>query len=159
MTPDSNGAAATRPQHVVITGASSGIGAALARVYAQRGNKLTLFARNSERLELVAQDCRLLGADPRLEFADVTDLALMHRTLTAYDEACAVDLIVANAGIGGDSAIASRLRRRSGARDPDPRYQRARRGEYHHASSRALRRATPRPYPHRKLARSVSCSS
>lgn len=47
---------------VMITGASSGIGEALAYEAAKRGYNLALMARNTERLALVAQNCRKLGA-------------------------------------------------------------------------------------------------
>ena len=47
---------------VVITGASSGIGEALAYRYAQRGCKLVLAARSRDKLDQVAEQCRKLGA-------------------------------------------------------------------------------------------------
>ena len=46
----------------LITGASSGIGAALAREFARRGADLVLLARNRQRLEEVATACQQLGA-------------------------------------------------------------------------------------------------
>ncbi len=51
-----------RRLHVVITGSSSGIGAAIAREYGRRGARLALFARRRERLEEVAEECKSLGA-------------------------------------------------------------------------------------------------
>jgi NADP-dependent 3-hydroxy acid dehydrogenase YdfG len=50
------------PSVIVITGASSGLGAALAREYAAPGVILGLLGRNSDRLEEVAADCRIKGA-------------------------------------------------------------------------------------------------
>jgi short-subunit dehydrogenase len=47
---------------VVITGASKGIGAELARQLAAKGARLVLAARSSEELEAVAEDCRKHGA-------------------------------------------------------------------------------------------------
>lgn len=46
------------PQHILITGASSGIGEALALFYAQKGTTLFLCAQNTERLSDVAKRCR-----------------------------------------------------------------------------------------------------
>ena len=64
---------------VVITGASKGIGAELARQLAAQGAKLVLAARNTKDLESVAQACRALGAPvvtvrvkPRSGLASVT---------------------------------------------------------------------------------------
>ena len=50
------------PSHVVITGASSGLGAALARAYAKPGVLLTLSGRHEARLAGVAADCAAAGA-------------------------------------------------------------------------------------------------
>ncbi len=58
---------------VLITGASQGIGAAIARRFAlASGNRLVLLARNRERLEKVASHCRALGAEAMVIPTDVT---------------------------------------------------------------------------------------
>lgn len=93
--------------HVVITGASSGIGAALARYYAGSGRRISLIARNRQRLHLVANDCLSRGADAAAFDLDVTDATTLAQTLLNCDRLRPVDLLIANAGIGGQSALAS----------------------------------------------------
>jgi short-subunit dehydrogenase len=90
----------------VITGASSGIGAALARVYGQWGWRLSLIARNEKRLEAVAADCSARGADVDIYRADVTDATAIDAAIKTCDLRQAVDLLIANAGIGGRAALA-----------------------------------------------------
>jgi short-subunit dehydrogenase len=83
---------------VLITGASSGIGAALAREYAKRGAKLALFARRTEKLEEVCRPLR----DAHAIQCDVTDDAQVHRAVREALDALGgtLDVVVANAGIG-----------------------------------------------------------
>jgi short-subunit dehydrogenase len=94
------------PKHIVITGASSGIGAALARVYSASGRRLSLIGRNRGRLEAVASDARALGADVDVYLADVTDLGAIDLVLTTCDLLQPVDLLIASAGIGGRASLA-----------------------------------------------------
>ncbi|MGH1590859.1 SDR family NAD(P)-dependent oxidoreductase [Methylobacterium phyllosphaerae] len=86
---------------ILITGASSGIGAALARHYAQPGASLVLVGRNADRLETVARDCRASGAAVEAARLDTRDraatVALVHRT----DAAGPLDLVIANAAVNG----------------------------------------------------------
>lgn len=92
--------------HIVITGASSGLGAALAYFYAAAGTILSLAGRDLARLQTVAAGCRARGAEVAYEVVDVTDAAGMDRWLRTRDTACGVDLLIANAGIGGIGVIA-----------------------------------------------------
>lgn len=87
------------PSHILITGASSGIGAALARHYAAPGVRLVLGGRDAERLDRVAKDCTDKGAGVETALVDVTDRAGMAAWIEAADEGGALDLVIANAGI------------------------------------------------------------
>ena len=87
------------PGHVLITGASSGIGAALAYAYAAPGRRLALGGRNTERLETVAERCRNAGAECVTRRVDVTDAQAMVDWLEASDAETPIDLVIANAGI------------------------------------------------------------
>jgi len=88
------------PSTIVITGASSGIGAALARRYAQRGSRLALIARNRPRLEAIAGECRRCGS-PNVELAaiDVRERQKLKTYLERYDARFSVDLVIASAGV------------------------------------------------------------
>lgn len=87
---------------IVITGASSGIGEALALDYAGPGIALALNGRDAARLQAVADACRARGATVDASRIDVTERAALAAWLTAFDDAHPVDLIVANAGISID---------------------------------------------------------
>ncbi len=84
---------------IVITGASSGIGAALAKRYAMSGHVLGLIARNRARLEAVAEECRKLGAQVTIGCVDVRDAPAIARWLSDFDADNPVDLLIVNAGI------------------------------------------------------------
>ncbi|WIM14215.1 SDR family NAD(P)-dependent oxidoreductase [Enhydrobacter sp.] len=87
---------------IVITGASSGIGEALACAYAAPGVALALNGRDGERLRTVAEACRAKGAAVDARQIDVTDRAALAQWLAAFDDAHPVDLLIANAGISID---------------------------------------------------------
>ncbi|MXP64200.1 SDR family NAD(P)-dependent oxidoreductase [Roseomonas sp. M0104] len=84
---------------VVITGASRGLGAALARRFAAPGVTLGLIGRDRAALEAVAADCAARGAAPRTGVRDVRDAAGMAALLEAWERTAPVDLAIANAGI------------------------------------------------------------
>lgn len=87
------------PKNIVITGASAGIGAALALIYAKPEVTLGLIARNEERLASVAKRCQEKGAHVITATLDVTDTEQMKHWLIEFDKAHPVDLLIANAGI------------------------------------------------------------
>ena len=87
---------------IVITGASSGIGEALALDYAASGMALALTGRDAQRLEAVAEACRAKGATVVAAPIDVVDREEFSAWLIAFDDAHPVDLILANAGISID---------------------------------------------------------
>jgi short-subunit dehydrogenase len=95
------------PAHILITGASSGIGAALARRYARRGVLLSLTARNDVRIAQVAQECRQSGAESEWRTADVTDAENLRAWIEDCDARRPVDMVIANAGVGGVKVIAT----------------------------------------------------
>jgi short-subunit dehydrogenase len=89
------------PKSILITGASSGLGEALALHYAGPGIYLALSGRNKERLESVATACRVKGAKVDPAFISVTDLAAMEDWIIGVDANHPLDLVIANAGISG----------------------------------------------------------
>ena len=82
---------------VFITGASSGIGAALARTYAAQGAQLGLVGRRESVLrDLLAQ---LPGGPHRIYVLDVRDRAALHQAAHDFQRQGAVDVVIASAGI------------------------------------------------------------
>ncbi|WP_438750315.1 SDR family oxidoreductase [Pararhizobium sp. O133] len=88
--------------HVIITGGSSGIGLALARVYTKRGVRISLLARTLSALEAAQAELARVNPDAaiRIESADVADevqtLAAIRRCEDAFGPC---DILVASAGI------------------------------------------------------------
>ena len=87
-------------RRIILTGASEGIGRALALDLAARGARLALAARDRDRLESLAQECRARGGEALAVPTDVTnqqDLEwLVSETLKAYG---GIDVVIHNAGI------------------------------------------------------------
>ena len=106
MTPRSEGS--TRP--IMITGASSGIGLELARIYARQGKPLVLIARNEERLDATATELRNLHAAYISDNAtgpavaeittvslDVSDSGAIEEKLGEYVQTCGTPELLINA--------------------------------------------------------------
>jgi hypothetical protein len=91
-----------RARTILITGASAGIGAALAREFARRGYALALAARRVEQIEAMAPELRAAGAAQvvpiRLDVGDTDSVAAAVRH--AADRLGRLDIVVANAGVG-----------------------------------------------------------
>lgn len=85
-------------QNILITGASSGLGAALAKTYAKTGITLFLSGRDKDRLNAVAQICRDQGAEVNIAVLDVLDKIAMRSWI---DQIKDLDLVIANAGVSG----------------------------------------------------------
>ena len=88
-------------KRVLLTGASSGIGRALALALAAPGVSLHLGGRDATRLEEVAGECRARGAVALSRIVSVTDAAEMGAWIAG---AGPLDLVIANAGISGGTA-------------------------------------------------------
>jgi short-subunit dehydrogenase len=91
---------AFRDQVVIVTGASAGIGRALALQLASQGAHVAIAARRAERLEQVAGECRLLGGETLVVPTDVSDetqcKALVEKTIAAFGQ---LDMLINNAGL------------------------------------------------------------
>lgn len=90
---------------VFLTGASSGIGEALAIALAKNGAIIGLLARRKELLDKLKKQCEKVGGTARVFACDVTDedavLAAADEFFAEFDR---IDILIANAGIGGNNA-------------------------------------------------------
>ena len=86
------------PKNILITGASSGIGRALALYYASKGVRLYLTGRDKSRLDEVVRLCGDSGAIVEGENIDVADQEKMASWILGFKN---LDLVIANAGISG----------------------------------------------------------
>ena len=87
------------PKSIAITGASNGIGAALARALAGPGRQIALIGRDTDRLETVALACRAKGATCLVGSIDVRNSERLSSFLAEVDGKSPIDLLVVNAGI------------------------------------------------------------
>ena len=88
------------PKVIAITGASSGIGEATARLLAERGASVVLAARRNDDLERLAKDIREAGGSVATCATDVTRLADVQKLVArAVDEFGSLDVLISNAGI------------------------------------------------------------
>jgi short-subunit dehydrogenase len=91
--------ATPRRRVVLVTGASSGIGEALARVLAAQGDTVALVARRKDRLDAVLADCRATSPDSDRWVADLSvPSAAADLALSIWDRYDGIDVVVNNAG-------------------------------------------------------------
>ncbi|MBM5782047.1 MAG: SDR family NAD(P)-dependent oxidoreductase [Pelagibacterales bacterium] len=94
------------PQNIVITGASSGIGKALAIAYSKQAVNLFLGARNLDKLQEVKQICQELNSQINVFCSkiDVKDEQKMLNWISEIEQKFQIDLVIANAGISAGTA-------------------------------------------------------
>ena len=91
--------AATRPQTVLITGATGGIGGALALLYAEAGRTLILQGRNAARLAELAAACQARGARVLIQVLDLRERRALAHWLNKLCGSEQLDLVIVNAGV------------------------------------------------------------
>jgi NAD(P)-dependent dehydrogenase (short-subunit alcohol dehydrogenase family) len=100
-------AAMSAARAAIVTGASSGIGLAIARVLGEEGYALTMAARRAEKLDGAAQGLAAEGFDVQAVAANVSDEAEIQKVVAAHREKYGrLDVLVNNAGVGVGAAVA-----------------------------------------------------
>ncbi|PZU10334.1 SDR family oxidoreductase [Sphingomonas sp.] len=96
----------TAHRSILVTGASSGLGAALARHYAAPGTRLALIGRDAARLEASAQACRAAGAEVVTGLFDVAEAEPIAAWITMQDGMAPFDIAIAAAGVSAGTSKA-----------------------------------------------------
>jgi NAD(P)-dependent dehydrogenase (short-subunit alcohol dehydrogenase family) len=97
----------------LVTGASSGIGFAIARTLGEEGHGLTLAARRPEKLADAAEQLREAGFDVEHVAGNLADEADIQRVVAAHrDRWGRLDVLVNNAGVGVGAPVADQLTKR-----------------------------------------------
>ena len=96
-------------KYIVITGASSGIGAATAKAFARRGENLILIARRAELLQNLKDEIAKISPEPDV-VVKICDLARSENVLALWDELKSYELkaLINNAGFGDYGAVGER---------------------------------------------------
>jgi NAD(P)-dependent dehydrogenase (short-subunit alcohol dehydrogenase family) len=91
----------------IVTGASSGIGLAIAKVLAEEGHALTMAARRAEKLEAAVAGLKDSGFDVHGVAANLGEEAEVQKVIGAHRERYGrLDVLVNNAGVGAGAAVA-----------------------------------------------------
>jgi short-subunit dehydrogenase len=93
--------------NILITGATSGLGWALAEVYAESPNMLFLTGRNQEKLNLITQFCQNKGAKVISKIIDIKDSEAVKNWIEEIGREFDLDLVIANAGISAGTSSGS----------------------------------------------------
>lgn len=87
------------PRTILITGASRGLGAALADLYARRGNTLHLTARSLEALASIKRQLESQGVKAHCHVLELADESAIRSLINQIEQSQSLDLVIANAGI------------------------------------------------------------
>lgn len=93
------------PKAILITGASSGLGRAIALCYARDGVTLCLTGRNKVRLLKTVGEVERKGAHVLWKTLDITDQSQVHTWVAEIEELISLDLVISNAGITGSHSV------------------------------------------------------
>jgi NAD(P)-dependent dehydrogenase (short-subunit alcohol dehydrogenase family) len=97
----------------LVTGASSGIGLAIARMLGEEGHALTVASRRPEKLAAAAQELRDAGYEVEAVAGNMTEEADVQRIVAAHRERWGrLDVLVNNAGVGVGAAVADIVTKR-----------------------------------------------
>lgn len=98
----------TRRQKILITGASSGLGAGMARIFADKGRDLALCARRTDKLEELKAELTRPNVAVAVAELDVNDHEQVPKVFAALaDELGGIDCVIVNAGIGKGAPLGS----------------------------------------------------
>jgi len=101
------------PRRVLITGGSSGIGEALAMIYAKRRCFVAISGRDEARVKAVGEKIEAAGGTADARVIDVCDDVGMAAWINEVDDAGPLDLVIANAGVGFGSTVDMTLHERA----------------------------------------------
>jgi len=87
------------PRTILITGATGGIGGALALEYAAKGHTLILQGRQEGRLQELSESCQARGAQVLTEVLDLRNREMLREWITRLSDSQPIDLVIVNAGV------------------------------------------------------------